>query len=57
MFSHIEEDLNRMCFYDETIFHVCGAVNRHNHHVQGSENPHDVTEHDLDSPMVNVGAF
>jgi len=30
------------------------TVNRHNYCVWGSENPHDVTDYDHDSPKVNV---
>jgi hypothetical protein len=45
LFSGIKEDkmyLNVSCFSDETTFHVCGTVNRHNCHI----------EHD--SPKVSV---
>jgi hypothetical protein len=48
MIPHIEEDetyLDRL-FFDEAKFQVCGTFNRHNCHLWGSENPHDVTEHE-----------
>jgi hypothetical protein len=52
-----EEDepyLNRTFFFsDEATFHVY-EVNRHNNHIQGSENPHNVTEYEHDSLKVNV---
>jgi hypothetical protein len=33
---------------------VCVTVNRHNCYTEGSYSPHDVTEHEYESPMVNV---
>jgi hypothetical protein len=60
MRSRIEEDeiyLDILCLFDEAMFHVRGTVNRHNCHVWGSVNPHDVTEHESDSPKSMCGAF
>jgi hypothetical protein len=55
--SRIENDddfLNRLTFRDESTFHVSGKVNRHNVRIWGTETPHVVTEHERDSPKVNV---
>ncbi|GBM01363.1 hypothetical protein AVEN_135788-1 [Araneus ventricosus] len=46
--------LNRICFSDESTFHVSGMVNRHNVHIWGSENPHVPAQLQRDSPKVNV---
>jgi len=49
--SHIEDDEtynHRLCFPDDATF------KRHNCRVWWSENPHDDTEHEQDSPKVNV---
>jgi hypothetical protein len=53
----LEEDesgFKRIGFSDEAMFHMSGTVNRHNCCVWGSENPHDITEHECDSPKVNM---
>ncbi|GBL80159.1 hypothetical protein AVEN_29144-1 [Araneus ventricosus] len=51
----VENDyLNRICFSDESIFHVSGMVNRHNVRIWGSENPHVSAHLQRDSPKVNV---
>jgi hypothetical protein len=55
--SHIENDsdfVNRLTFSDESTFHLTGNVNRHNVRTWGSETPHVVSEHERDSPKVNV---
>jgi hypothetical protein len=39
---------------DETNFHVSGKVNGHNCRVWGSGNPHEVMEHERDTPKLNV---
>src|SRR5207253_3199142 len=57
MLSQIDEEpeyLNRILFSDESTFHVPGKVNRHNVRIWGTENPHEVKEHERDSPKVNV---
>jgi hypothetical protein len=41
------------CFSNEETDHVCGTGNGHNCRVWGSESPHDVTEHESDSPKVS----
>lgn len=46
--------LTRVCFSDESTFHVSGLVNRHNVRIWGSENPHVTRELTRDSPKVNV---
>ncbi|GBM47326.1 hypothetical protein AVEN_7772-1 [Araneus ventricosus] len=51
----VENDyLNRICFSDESTFHVNGMVNRHNVLIWGSENPHVSAQLQRDSPKVNV---
>jgi len=55
--SLIEENdnyLNLMLFSDESTFHVCGKVNRHNCRIWGSENPHQVIEYERDTPKLSV---
>src|SRR5207253_8482615 len=57
MLSQIDEEpeyLNRILFSDESTFHVSGKVNGHNVRIWGTENPHEVMEHERDSPKVNV---
>lgn len=46
--------LQKVVFSDESTFHVCGIVNRHNCRIWGSENPHVVRELERDSPKINV---
>jgi hypothetical protein len=41
-------------FTDECTFHLSGKVNTHNCRIWGTENPHEVIEHQRDSPKVNV---
>ena len=57
MLSHVEENdnyLDLVPFSDESNFHVCWKVNRHNCRIWGSENPHQVTEYERDTPKLNV---
>ena len=35
---------------DEATFHVNGKVNKHNTRIWGTENPHEILEHQRDSP-------
>jgi len=42
------------CFPVEVTFPVCGTVNRQNCHVWQTESPQDITEHERDSPMINM---
>jgi hypothetical protein len=46
--------LDLVLFSDESTLHVCGKVNRHNCHIWGCENPHQVTEYKRDTPKLNV---
>lgn len=46
--------LNRICFTDESTFHVSGMVNRHNVRIWGTENPHAYVQLQRDSEKVNV---
>ncbi|GBM64477.1 hypothetical protein AVEN_194235-1 [Araneus ventricosus] len=51
----VENDyLNRICFSEESTFHVSGTVNMHNVRIWGSENPHVSAQLQRDSPKVNV---
>ena len=44
----------RVCFSDESTFHVSGLMNRHNSRIWGSQNPHETYELERDSPKLNV---
>ena len=46
--------LKRVCFSDESTFHVSGIINRHISRIWGSQNPHETYEREGDSPKVNV---
>jgi hypothetical protein len=57
MLSRIEENdnyLDLVLFSDESTFHVCGKVNRHNCYFWGRGNPHQVIEYERDTPKLNV---
>ena len=49
--------LKRVCFSDESTFHVSGLINRHNSRIWGSQNPHETYELERDSlkPIVWCG--
>jgi hypothetical protein len=49
-----DEFATRLIFSDEATFHLSGKVDRHNVRVCGTENPHATTEHQRDSPKLNV---
>ena len=42
--------LKRVCFSDESTFHVSGLINRHNSTTWGSQNPHEIYELERDFP-------
>ena len=46
--------LKRVCFSDESTFHVSGLINRHNSGIWGSHNPHETYELERDSPKLNI---
>ena len=46
--------VDKLIFCDEATFHISGKVNVHNVHIWGTEQPHAQTEHQRDSPKVNV---
>lgn len=46
--------LENVIFTDESTFHTCGMVNRHNVRIWGSEQPNVVRERVRDSDKVNV---
>ena len=46
--------LKRVCFSDESTFHVSGLINRHNSKIWGSQNPHETYELERDSSKLNV---
>ena len=57
MLDRLDSDpgfLKRVCFSDESMFHVSGLINRHNSIIWGSQNPHETYEFERDSPKVNV---
>jgi hypothetical protein len=49
-----EDSFSRIIFSDEATFHVSGCVNHHNVWIWGTEHPRETTEHERDSPKVNV---
>ena len=50
-----EDEFNeRLVFSDVATFHTNGKVNGQNVPVRGKENPRATTEHERDSPKVNV---
>jgi hypothetical protein len=49
-----DEFATRLIFSDEATFHLSGKVNRHNIRVCGTGNLHATTEHQRDSPKLNV---
>src|SRR5215469_2188886 len=57
LIENIERDdhfLSNLIFSDEATFHISGRVNRHNCRIWGEENPHELYEHERDSPKVTV---
>ena len=46
--------LKRVCFSDESTFHVSGLLNRHSLRIWDLENPHDTCELERDSPKLNM---
>ena len=46
--------LKRVCFSDESTFHVSGLINRHNSRIWGSQNPHETYELERDYPKLIV---
>ncbi|KAJ4432470.1 hypothetical protein ANN_21089 [Periplaneta americana] len=53
--SNYDDDLfSRLIFSDEATFHTSGKINKHNCRVWGTQTPHRITEHESDSPKVNV---
>lgn len=57
LIQNIDNDnrfLANIIFSDEATFHISGRVNRHNCRIWGDENPHELYEHERDSPKVSV---
>ena len=57
MLDRLDSDpgfLKRVCFSDESTFHVFGLPNRHNLRIWDLENPHDTCELEWDSPKLNM---
>ena len=57
MLDRLDSDprfLKRVCFSNESTFHVSGLLNRQNLRIWGLENPHDTCELEQDSPKLNV---
>jgi len=38
--------LDRAVFSDESTFHISGKVHRHNVRIWGTENPHEMVQHE-----------
>jgi hypothetical protein len=49
-----DDDAFHIVFSDEATFHVSGKVNRHSCRIWGSENQHEIMEHERDIPKLNV---
>ena len=45
---------NKLVFSNKAPFHVSGNDNKHNTPIWGTENPHELLEHQRDSPKVTV---
>ena len=43
---------DQLVFSDEATFHINGKVKKHNTRIWGTENPHELHEHQQDSPKV-----
>ena len=56
LLEDMEDDtiLLRLIFSDEATFHLSGKVSRHNVHIWGLENPHEIVQHEHHSPKINV---
>ena len=55
MLHRVDSDpgfLKRVCFSDESTFHVSGLINRHNSRIWGSQNPHETYELERDFPKL-----
>jgi hypothetical protein len=46
--------LKYVVFFDEATFCICGKVNRPMCQIWGSENPHEVMEHELGTPGLRL---
>ena len=46
--------LKRVCFSDESMFHVSELISRHHSRIWGSQNPHETDELERDSPKLNM---
>jgi hypothetical protein len=57
MLLRLDDDdafMKHVVFSDEATFHVAGKVDRHSCRICGSENLHEVMEHECDTPKLNV---
>ena len=56
LLTDMEDDrfLLRLIFSDKATFRISGKVNRHNVRIWGLQDPHEIVEHERDSPKVNV---
>lgn len=52
----MEDDafLQRIIFSDAATFHLSGKVDTHNVRIRGMQNPHATSQHERDSPKINV---
>ena len=56
LLEDLEDDtsLPRLIFSDEAMFHLNSKVSHHNVYIWGLENPHEIVQHECDSPKINV---
>jgi hypothetical protein len=57
MLLRLDDDnafMKHIVFSEEATFHMSGKVNRQNCRIWGSKNPHEVMEHECDTPKLNV---
>ena len=45
---------DQLVFSDKATFHINDKVNKHNTHIWGTENPHEILEYQQDSPKITV---
>jgi hypothetical protein len=46
--------LDRVVFSGESVFHINGKVHRHQVRIWGTENPHEMVQHERAFPMIGV---
>jgi len=46
--------IDHVVFSGESTFHISGKAHRHNVHIWGTENPHEMVQHERTSQKINV---